>query len=143
MALLLSLSRFIDSDGVEHWVEMLPEVAAVLAEVEPPLKERLLRKPEKINGVGDPMGENPFKLRFSWLLGESRTWTGDPVVWTDEGWACSFCWGSELPENCYCLGCDRCGRELDVPSPGKGEGPRVEPKTGLFRKKGKVVWEAK
>lgn len=120
MALLLSLVKYVDIDEVEHWVEVTPDVAQVLAEVEPPLKERLLRDPDGMNAVmGRSNGyawDGP-RYVFRWLLGESLVWHGDSWFEVDGQKYCRFCLGAKLPYYAYCLGCDQCGRDDTIGRP--------------------------
>lgn len=48
------------------------------------------------------------RFGFSHLIGEG-------VVWQERGE--DFCGGRSLRMDEYCLGCDRCGRDLVIPSP--------------------------
>jgi hypothetical protein len=110
------------------------EVAALLSERDPPRRERLLADPAKLDqmpgrkkppGKRDPeyLGfpwEGP-RFRFEWLLGESAVWAGPGSRWLydlDWGAYCRFCGAYvRLPENAYCLGCDRSGRDGRIPPP--------------------------
>lgn len=56
------------------------------------------------------------RIRFPWLVGESRTWHGNPIVLIEGSWYCSVCWGQWLPEVAYCLGCDATGRDASIPA---------------------------
>lgn len=122
------LIEFVDSEGVAHWVEVTAGVAAVLAEAEPRMKEFLLRKPEGIEQVAEKSyGEywSGPRLAFRWLLGEGWPWSGGLALWEhipdpssgEMRTRCRFCKGNTLPHYAYCLGCDRCGRELRIPPP--------------------------
>jgi hypothetical protein len=59
------------------------------------------------------------RLSFSWLLGESPTWSGPESVtlYYPEGQAlCRFCFHlRRMPAYAYCLGCDRAGRQHLIP----------------------------
>lgn len=74
-------------------------------------KELLKRHRREFDDFGNRW-EGP-RFDFPWLVGESRTWNGDPM----HGAYCEFCGGSPLPSSAYCLGCDRTGRELEIPAP--------------------------
>lgn len=132
--LLVKLTRWVDSEGVERWTEMRPEVGELLEATEPKLKERLLKVPESINHVGDRSSWSGPRLKFRWLVGESRTW-GDEVWLWREGLieTCPICRGAGLPTFAYCLCCDRCGRELEIPKAEKTAKAGV----ARFRPKGK------
>ncbi len=67
-----------------------------------------------------PMGsawEGP-RMRFSWLVGEGRTCSGP-------GW--DPCGGARLPRSGYCLGCDRSGRDGEIPAAVVVRRRKVEP----------------
>jgi hypothetical protein len=139
MTLLLKLTRFVDSEGVEHWLEVRPEVMDLLGKVEPPLKERLLRRPENLVKVADRWAGNPWegpRLRFSWLVGESRTWAGEPVVEVNGERYCTICWDRWLPGWAYCLGCDRSGRDREIPTAATGQSRAGRKGPARFRPKG-------
>ncbi len=122
--LLLSLSRYVDYDGKVQWIEVLPEVAALLKEVEPKLKERLLKNPSNIEKVRDRTSGNPWEgphFAFTWLVGESRTWAGESWIELEGQVYCGFCLGSKLPSHAYCLQCNACGRDDLIRGPSEAE----------------------
>jgi hypothetical protein len=108
---------------VAHWTELRAEVAAILAATEPRLRERLFHVPGSVEGVEDRRSAwNGPRFRFRHLIGEAPTWSG-PLSLGDrvkrEGrieWRCRFCHGRTLAWDTYCLACDRCGRELELPA---------------------------
>jgi hypothetical protein len=126
----LALTRWVDSEGRVHLDQLPPEIARLLAAPEPKLKERLLRHPEAIERVTDPDSAEDRPFRFRHFLGESAIWPGPaglvvPLA-LDDGriaWECRFCHGLRLSIDDYCLGCDRCGRELEIPSVSEAERP--------------------
>lgn len=65
--------------------------------------------------LGNPW-EGP-RYSFSHLLGESRTWNGEPFV---DGY-CKFCHQLPLGEETLCLGCTRSGKDDMVPRPTKAD----------------------
>jgi hypothetical protein len=122
----MMLVPYVDADNKTHWLEVSAEIAEALAAIDPPLREHLVKKPEGLERVAeeDRSGGELFgvRLAFRLLLGSSATWKGgaglicareDPEtgLWA---WECSICRGAKLPSYAYCLGCDRCGRELAI-----------------------------
>jgi hypothetical protein len=72
--------------------------------------------------------EGPHKqdVSFTWYVGASRTWNGEPhrVVGRYRGkpvYYCDVCKGMPLPKYAYCLGCDACGREWEIGLPTEAE----------------------
>jgi hypothetical protein len=112
------------------------EVAAVLDEPEPGLRETTFTDLEAAKGIDvrtvdwlsaelhalyrnqrtprvtDSPWEGP-RILFTHFIGESRIWNGPP-----NGHPCAW-HGKKLGPEEYCLGCDRCGCESIVPRPPK------------------------
>jgi hypothetical protein len=98
------LYRYSVDQGVTIEVEVRPAVAQVLDELEQPLKERLLRRPDHWGSLPVPVrASNDFTL----LVGLSLTWPAAP---RPDG-SCPACGGRWLGPHAYCLVCDRCGRD--------------------------------
>lgn len=142
---LLKLTRIEYDDGTEVWVEMRPEMADMLRRLDESAQRRETRRKARektFSEIGIDQGkigegnawEGP-RLRFTWLVGESRTWDGEPVGPWVAGLPefCRICFGAELPGYAYCLGCDRTGRD-DVIGKGsrreeaKGNVPKFKPR---------------
>ena len=133
------VTRWVDSEGRMHLDELPAEVAELLRASEPARKERLFRDGRAIERIVDDSDpDRPF--RFHHFLGQTPTWAGpdglrDRVELEDGRavWECHFCGGQVLAIDDYCLGCDRCGRELEIPAPRDDEQPmpRSLPADGL------------
>lgn len=65
--------------------------------------------------IPDRTEESPIVMHFAHLLGTREVWSGDPKP---NGHPDEFCGDRELEHDEYCLGCDRCGRELQIRGPG-------------------------
>jgi hypothetical protein len=120
-------------------VRVSPEIARILADDGAPLKETAFSDlPSETNGRTGldpdrldartgrrrqeqrPMPEgNPWegpRYHFPLLLGESRPgWLGGECE--DAEGRCGVCHGAKLLPVAYCLGCQRCGRDKDIPGP--------------------------
>lgn len=57
------------------------------------------------------------RFHFDRLIGEGEVWAGPVVVEVEGQRYCTLCWDRELPPDTYCLGCDRSGRDRDIPPP--------------------------
>lgn len=119
--LLLKLVNIPGPDGEPVWTEVRGGVAKIIEATERPLRERMCRQMDNMNGFAE---SKDVYLKFRWLVGESRTWNG-PASLRKRGFArgkmvdmgCALCNDAPLPMHAYCLGCDRCGDELRIPSP--------------------------
>lgn len=122
---LLSIHRFIGPDGGPVEVEVRADVAELLAATEPRLKERTctdvgIDPDQVVDGVrrdGTYVGfawEGP-RFQFDRLIGESRIWNGPPGRLPDG--RCEFCLDSEIETSTLCLGCERSGRDKQIPRP--------------------------
>jgi hypothetical protein len=129
MTMLAVLVRIRNDDGSEVWAKMDTKTARKLhrLEMREAKREQRHRAREKtFTDIGIDPGQvadygNPWqgpRFRFTWLIGESRTWNGPPEVTIEGETYCTICWGAPLPETAYCLGCDATGRELQIPGPG-------------------------
>jgi hypothetical protein len=129
--LLIRVHRWVDARGNWHETEVRGDVAELLEASEPRLKERLVSDPRALDRFASRSSawEGP-RFRFNHFLGESAQWCGPDSLWEKQERdgqkeiVCRFCRGKALPENCYCLSCDRCGRELQIPSCDRGSQPQ-------------------
>jgi predicted Fe-S protein YdhL (DUF1289 family) len=144
---LLKLTRIEYDDGSVIWVEMRPETAEIIRRLDESAKRRETRRKAREKTFsemgmdeGKIRGGNPWegpRLRFRWLVGESRTWDGEAVGSWIPGLPqfCRICYGAELPAHAYCLGCDRTGRDEVIGSWRRRE--EYQAKVAKFRPKGK------
>lgn len=135
------LHRYWDSEGVEHelWVpvDLKRELEAIeradrrgeakwrekhvlMTDLSPEqvAPDRTQPTKTKREDLGNPW-EGP-RYHFSHLLGESQIWSGP-----QRGGRCRICRGGKLDLGCYCLGCDRSGRDLAIPRPTSAELRRI------------------
>ena len=75
--------------------------------------------PKRRSQQGNPW-EGP-RFSFDRLIGESRTWRGDPVI---NGW-CTFCNRAPLSTGECCLGCTRTGKDHLIPTPTPADHKRL------------------
>lgn len=132
------LYRVVSDDGTAVWAEMPPEMMAEIRRHDARQAKREYRRKRREKSfsevgidpaaVGDRSSWEGPRYRFTWLVGESRTWDGEPC----RGSRCSFCGAARLPAYAYCLGCDRSGRDRDIPTVGEDE---------LARKRVRTVYE--
>jgi hypothetical protein len=141
----LRLIEYTDANGTRISLEVSAEVAEALAAKDQNdpgarLKERTFTdlgctiKGERVPLDGDTLDEKTWRRRvdqrpmpsgnpwegprfhFSLLLGENRpNWCGSHSF--DPRGKCGVCHGSFLPAYAYCLQCDRCGRDKEIPKP--------------------------
>jgi hypothetical protein len=138
--------EYTTADGVTLRFRVSPEVAAVLADEGPALREMTLTDlagmkhhqhdvrsgldPERvIEGIARRVARrrtreargNPWtgpRHQFGCFLGETRpNWLGGEAI-DDEG-VCRLCRGRKLSASTYCLSCDRSGRDDAIPTPGE------------------------
>lgn len=138
---VLRMTKVRYDDGTCVWLELRPDMADMLRRLDQTEARRERRRKERektFSEMGIQAGlivASPWigpRLKFTWLVGESRTWDGEPTGEIEGEPCCSICLGAELPPNAYCLGCDRCGRELEIPGPGQ-VARTVAPKAGELR----------
>lgn len=113
-------------------VEVSEAVAALLEAPEPPLREITftdcrsqfnylsIELREYYAGRRPRADVSPWegpRFVFPLLLGSGRVWHGEPV----RGGKCRICHGMRLPRIAACLGCDRTGRDAEIPTPPREE----------------------
>lgn len=65
------------------------------------------------------------RFSFAVLLGAGRIWTGDPTRACRGATRCRICKGMKLSYAVYCIGCDRSGRDFELPSVPKPVKPKA------------------
>jgi hypothetical protein len=127
--------EYTTADGVTLRFRVSPEVAAVLADEGPALREMTLTDlagmkhhqhdvrsgldPERvIEGIARRVARRRTREARGCFLGETRpNWLGGEAI-DDEG-VCRLCRGRKLSASTYCLSCDRSGRDDAIPTPGE------------------------